>query len=126
MIDDVINLMIENDQLSSEELEKINSTLNTKKSKTLTLEEELKKELGEDYEDIINNIDIDIDNTDIKLVDKNTHKKSFIKVTSMVEDDNDIKPKKKITIKTEKNNDKEDNKKSGIVSDDIKNKYKNR
>ena len=62
MIDDVINTLIENDELTNDEINKINSeikTYNKKSSKIDRLEDELRKELGDDYEDIINNIDID-------------------------------------------------------------------
>jgi hypothetical protein len=61
MIDDVINTLIENDELTNDEINKINSeikTYNKKSSKIDRLEDELRKELGDDYEDIINNIDI--------------------------------------------------------------------
>ncbi len=129
MIDDVLNLMIENDQLSQEELNKLETELKSSKksSKSLSLEEELRNELGDDYEDIINSIDVE-------PVKKEKEKKSFIKVTSesdvKVDVKEEIKPKKKIKVKTEKHNnsdsDEEVQKPTGAVSEDIKNKYKNR
>jgi len=134
MIDDVLNLMIENDQLSQEELNKLNDELKSKKlSKSLSLEDELRKELGDDYEDIINNIDInDIDDIDINKVSNKIDKtnkserKSFIKISSETEQI-DLKPKKKITVKTEKNTTEElEKQKTGTISEDIRNKYKNR
>ena len=131
MIDDVISLMIENDQLSAEELERVNLfELNkSKKSKTLTLEEELRNELGDNYEEIINSViddDKDYDKEDDKDITnrKSLKKPSFIKVTSNVTTQiAELKPRKKITVKTEKHNIYE---KVGNVSEDIKNKYKNR
>ena len=157
MIDDVINNLIENDQLTSEEIEKLSSELNvTKKSSKIdNVEDELRKELGDDFEEIIDNIDIDnlddLDNlTDLisgELDKKKKVKSSGIKISSSksskskVDIDNepeeDLKPKKKITVKTIKNNteeikediredNKEDNKVNASVSIDIKNKYKNR
>lgn len=149
MIDDVLNLMIENDQLSQEELNKLDEELKSKKtSKSLSLEDELRKELGDDYEDIINNIDVDdiddIDNIDInKVLNKSnksnklnkiekSEKKSFIKISSETEQ-TELKPKKKITVKTEKIEKTEkteitesEKQKTGTISEDIKNKYKNR
>jgi len=134
MIDDVLNLMIENDQLSQEELNKLNDELKSKKlSKSLSLEDELRKELGDDYEDIINNIDINnIDDIDINKVSNKIDKtnkserKSFIKISSETEQI-DLKPKKKITVKTEKNTTEElEKQKTGTISEDIRNKYKNR
>ncbi len=145
MIDDVINNLIENDQLTSEEIEKLSSELNVSKksSKIENLEDELKKELGEDFEDIINNIDIDdldnLDNlTDLisgELDKKKKIKSSGIKISSSKvsknnsndDSEEELKPKKKITVKTIKNNDdKEEIKINASVTNDIKNKYKNR
>ena len=151
MIDDVLNLMIENDQLSQEELNKLNDELKSKKSsKSLSLEDELKKELGDDYEDIINNIDIDEleDSDDLEKLERlekksnkkdKKDKKSFIKVSTLTETETEeieLKPKKKIRVKTEKNITNEsiestestetEKQKTGTVSEDIKNKYKNR
>jgi hypothetical protein len=141
MIDDVLNLMIENDQLSQDELNKLNDELNDdlkskKLSKSISIEDELRKELGDDYEDIINNIDVndidDIDDIDdnnkSNKSDKsaNSEKKSFIKVSSK-KDQIELKPKKKITVKTEKNTIEEPEKqKTGTISEDIRNKYKTR
>jgi hypothetical protein len=149
MIDDVINNLIENDQLTSEEIEKLNSELSVtkKSSKIENLEDELRKELGDDFDEIIDNIDIDdlddLDNlTDlisgeldkkkrvksgnIKMTSTNTSsKKSKVEEIEVIEEE--LKPKKKITVKTIKNNvDKEENKINASVSIDIKNKYKNR
>ena len=51
MIDDFISTLIENDQLTQEEVEKYISDNTTKKSsKIVSIEDELKKELGDDYE----------------------------------------------------------------------------
>ena len=132
LIDDVISTLIENDQLTVEELDKLNSTINKKSSKYNNIEDELRKELGDDYEDIINSIDIEDD----YKVDKK--KQNRIKSTKIKEhsesSEEELKPRKKITVKTIKNNnednkDKDNNnndKKIGTVSEDIKNKYKNR
>ncbi len=142
MIDDVISNLIENDQLTAEELEKINSEIKlSKPSKIENLEDEIRKELGDDFDIIMDNIDV---------TDKNDNKKSKIKVSKNKNDDDDndhkikqelrpeIRPKKKITvttttIKQNKNNSDSDDdvintpvKKTASVSDDIKNKYKNR
>lgn len=123
MIDDVINNLIENDQLTTEEIEKLSSELNVSKksSKIENLEDELRKELGDDFEAIIDNIDIDniddLDNlTDLisgELDKKKKVKSSGIKISSssskstkskvdIVESQEDLKPKKKITVKTVK------------------------
>jgi len=167
MIDDVINNLIENDQLTVEEIEKLSSELNVSKkpSKIDNLEDELRKELGDDFEDIIDNIDIDnlddLDNiTDLisgELDKKKKIKSSGIKISTSSskptkskvdikvdiddEPEEDLKPKKKITVKTIKNNKddmkddmkddikyeiKDDNKLNATVTNDIKNKYKNR
>lgn len=141
LIDDVISTLIENDQLTTEELEKLNTKINKKSSKYNNIEDELRKELGDDYDSIINNIDIDIDDNKSDKVYKkkqNRIKSTNIKVKEQSESsEEELKPKKKITVKTIKNNnDNNDNyndnendkleKKIGMVSEDIKNKYKNR
>lgn len=149
MIDDVINTLIENDELTKEEIDKINTELksyNKKSSKVYKLEDELRKELGDNYEDIINNIDTDEssdtsseDNRKTKSKSKSRKReekrketrekeekeekkekseKKMIKVTTIDDD----KPKKKITVKTIKSDDNIDTK----VTDDIRDKYKNR
>jgi len=148
MIDDVISTLIENDQLTNDEIEKLNKELNnTKKtSKIDNVEDELRKELGDDFDEIIESIDIsDIDNLDnlTQLIDNELYKKkttriksssankSIIKTTKTIlykenqEEQEDLKPKKKITVKTIKNNE-EIEKINASVSNDIKNKYKNR
>jgi Tfp pilus assembly major pilin PilA len=137
MIDDVINMMIENDQLDPEEIEKLNKEIssNKKLNKIENLEDELRKELGDDFENIIDNIDIDnidIDNIDIDNIDENIlseiildKSEKKIRITSTKTTNDDELPKKKITVKTIKNEDNDD-KKQGTVSDDIRNKYKNR
>jgi len=86
MIDDVINTLIENDELTNDEIDKINKELksynkkSTKVDKLDNLEDELRKELGDDYEDIINNIDIDeLSNSDS---DDNIQSKSKSKAKS--------------------------------------------
>jgi hypothetical protein len=150
IIDDVINTLIENDELTKEEIDKINTELKSYNKKSLSkvdkLEDELRKELGDDYEDIINNIDIDKisdsdsdDNRKSKLKNKKSRDKKdrenreekperkSIKVTTI---DDDVKPKKKITVKTikseEKSDEKIDDNINTKVGEDIREKYKNR
>lgn len=119
MIDDVINAMIENDQLSETELNKINDELKStkKSSKNLSVEDELRKELGDDFESIMESINVDNIDEVSEIIEKKT-KKSFIKVSSDKEEKNDTK--KKISVTSEKAE------KKGTIHEDLKNKYKNR
>ncbi len=142
MIDDVITNLIENDQLTTEELDKINSEIKIKKpSKIENLEDELRKELGDDFDVIMENIDIkpDIirqDDKKSKIKVETSDTKPRIKVSSASSDNDnssDLKPKKRIvvkssTIKKDDNNDdtKDNTKETTNINSDLKNKYKNR
>jgi hypothetical protein len=142
MIDDVITNLIENDQLTAEELDKINSEIKIKKpSKIENLEDELRKELGDDFDVIMDNIDVkpDINRHDdkkSKIKVETSDSKPRIKVSSLSSDNDnsgDLKPKKRIvvkssTIKKEDNNDdnKDNTKETTNLNSDLKNKYKNR
>lgn len=156
MIDDVINTLIENDELTTDEINKINSeikTYNKKSSKIDRLEDELRKELGDDYEDIINNIDIDElnesdsdDNIKSKSklksklksnknsrqeeIEEKKSERKMIKVTTIkdkddIKSEDDIKPKKKITVKTIKSQENNEEINEEKINE-IKEKYKNR
>jgi len=148
MIDDIISTLIENDELTKDEIDKLNKEINTfdktnkKSSKIDNLEEELRKELGDDFEDIINNITIDSDddiNDDIND-DKNEKTKKKINVSSSkikiknVDDINlksskeDEKPKKKIKVKTIQNEqiEKQEETETIKTNDSLRDKYKNR
>jgi hypothetical protein len=129
MIDDVISTLIENDELTKEEIEKINKEIEeeTKKSKKSSkldnIEYELRKELGEDYEDIIDSIIVDSDEEQVNKSKSKTKSISVKTVKEKTEDANlksptenflpqkksaplySEKPKKKIKVKTIKNND---------------------
>ena len=146
MIDDVINKLIESDELTKEEIDKINNEIqshNKKSSKINKLEDELRKELGDDYDDIINNIDIEElesdDENEYKTKQKRNKKdknRKEIEEKDEIDDRkyrknkvDDEKPKKKISIKTTTiiNNDSiENNNIDTKVSNDIREKYKNR
>jgi len=154
MIDDVINTLIENDELTNDEIDKINKELksynkkSTKVDKLDNLEDELRKELGDDYEDIINNIDIDeLSNSDsddniqskskAKLKSNKSSKeeerkseRKIIKVTTIkdkddIKSEDDIKPKKKITVKTTKSQEINEEINEEKINE-IKERYKNR
>lgn len=129
MIDEMIDILVENDDLTKDEIDKLNSTLNstlsTNKSSSTdieNIEDELRRELGDDFDEIMDSIDISKD------------KKKSIKVKTI---STDVEPekkilKKRITVKTvtvtndKQENDKKENVINATVSEDIKNKYKNR
>jgi hypothetical protein len=126
MIDDMIDILVENDELTKDEIDKLNSTLNSsnKNDKIENIDDELRRELGDDFDEIMNSIDVQ-------------EKKKSIKVKTIQNDEEpQVKKelKKRITVKTATNDknkqDKQDNVNENIidasVSDDIKNKYKNR
>jgi hypothetical protein len=114
MIDDIISTLIENDELTKDEIDKLNKEINTfdknnkKSSKIDNLEEELRKELGDDFEDIINNITIDsdddiIDNKNEKMKKKINVSTSKIEIKNIDNTPFSEKPKKKIKVKTIQN-----------------------
>jgi len=79
MIDDVINTLIENDELSKEEIEKLNEELkisNKKSTKPDKMENDLRRELGDEYDEIMENIDISELNKKSKNANKSKHKKT--------------------------------------------------
>jgi len=137
MIDDFISTLIENDQLTQEEVENFTKENTTKKSSKIeSIEDELRKELGNDFEEIIENIDIDdIKESDIVQLLSGEKKQSRIKIskseTNELNTNQENTPKKKIKIQTIKNEDNNNTSnikstKINTVGEDIKNKYKNR
>jgi len=142
MIDDVISALVENDELTKEEIDKINkeiedettTKINKKSSKLNKLEEELREELGEDYEDIIDNILVDSEQSDNdnqeKKKDKSKNNKVSVKTITKVEEI----PKKKIKVKTiqhkenlsDNDNLNEKNEKNINTTENLKDKYRNR
>lgn len=156
MIDDIISTLIENDELTKDEIDKLNKEINTfdknnkKSSKIDNLEEELRKELGDDFEDIITNIIIDsdddiIDNKnekikkkinvstskiEIKNADDTNLKSSKEDILSEKKNSNfsDEKPKKKIKVKTIQNEQIENQEETETIktNDSLRDKYKNR
>jgi hypothetical protein len=126
MIDDVISTLIENDELTREEIDKINKEIeketgkSKKSSKLDNIADELRKELGEDYEDIIDSIIVDSDEEQTnksKTKSKSKSKSKTISVKTVKDKTEDFlpqkksstlyseTPKKKIKVKTIKNND---------------------
>jgi hypothetical protein len=115
MLDQIIDMLVEQDDLSKEEIDKLNNDLKSNKTKQFKdLEEELKEELGDDFDEIINSIEIS----------EKSEKSSRIK-TKDSKIDNKIErktPRKKITIKTSIIN----NSEQDTEIDELKQFYKNR
>ena len=148
MIDDVISTLIENDELTKDEIEKINKEIeeettkrtNKKSNSKLTkLEEELREELGDDYDDIINSIIIDDDKSDYDYkrdLKKNNKNKTNKKIENVSKERIELVPKKKIKVKTIIHKDNSSDDKSDDNSTDnnniinntenLKDKYRNR
>jgi hypothetical protein len=120
MLDQLIDMLVEGEDLSKEESDKINEQLQEsrkKKPKVKDLEDELREELGDDFEDIIDAIELDKSKNDVS-------KKVRIKTSSKIE--NTVKiPRKKIHVKTSiiQNIEKESN---NTEIDELKDFYKNR
>ncbi len=141
MIDDVISTLIENDELTKEEIDKINKEIEEEtgsKSKKLekiyNIEDELRKELGDDYDDILENL---LDSDDEKKSKSKTKIKSYTDKTDKTDKTEKVEKvektlKKKIKVKTIKNDDTEgdknedNNTKNTENLEDIKDKYRNR
>ena len=122
MLDQIIDMLVEGEDLSKEETDKLNEQLQEsrkKKTKVKDLEEELREELGDDFEDIIDAIEVD-DKTNSKSTDKKVRIKSS-NISSIIEPKT---PRKKITVKTSiiQNTDKE----VTTEVDELKEFYKNR
>jgi hypothetical protein len=124
MIDEMIDILVENDDLTKDEIDKLNTTLTQKNSSNQieSLEDELRKELGDDFDEIMESIEVS---------GKDTKKSNRIKIsTETVSDEPKKTLKKRITVKTISENTENTNNYTNVidasVSEDIKNKYKNR
>jgi hypothetical protein len=121
-IDEILNSLVENDILDSKDIEKLDRELNeedTKKLDVRNIEDELREELGEDFDEIMRQLESDDSDEEEKPLP--SKKKILVKT-----EQKDEKPsKKKITVKsTSKNPSKSEN--VVVTDDDIKSKYKNR
>ena len=121
MLDQIIDMLVEGEDLSKEDSDMLNEQLKEsrkKKTKVKDLEDELREELGDDFDEIIDAIEIDKDNKD------NKDKKVRIK-TSTTKTDSSVKtPRKKISVKTSIIQNKEEEVNTEI--DELKDFYKNR
>jgi len=117
-IDEILNTLIETEVLTDRDIIKLNKELEEEdntENEIRDIEDELREELGEDFDDIMNQLDSDSENSEIE--EKPKKKKITIK--------SEEKPKKKFTVKSiSKESIKEIDKNSS--TDDLKNKYKNR
>ncbi len=114
MIDDVINTLIENDELTKEEIDKINNELksvNKKLSKSESVEDELRKELGDDYEEIMKNIDINGFNK-LEQKDKKYNSNKSIKNNKKYDTETESETESELESENNKEEDKQNIKKS--------------
>lgn len=143
-IDDILNSLVENDILDSKDIEKLNIELNeedTKKIGIRDIEDELREELGDDFDEIMKQLESDESyasdsSEDDKPKRQKTPQKKIlpkkISVKTEIKEQIEEKPtKKKITVKsTNKNPSKSKTElvenDNTTIDDDIKNKYKNR
>ncbi len=132
MLDQLIDMLVEGEDLSKEESDILNEQLKEsrkKKTKVKDLEDELREELGDDFDEIIDAIEVDKDNKDNKNNDyrdnrdnKSDNKKVRIKTSTSTTDSSVKTPRKKISVKTSIIQNVEENKEI----DELKDFYKNR
>jgi hypothetical protein len=115
MLEQIIDMLVEDGELTSDETDKLNKELHKSKKtgKVKNLEDELREELGEDFEDIIEAIELENDTVSTNITPR--IKTSVVKT-----------PRKKITIKTTVIKQELNSEITAEVSDDVKEFYKNR
>ena len=153
MLDEIIDILVEQEELSKEEVDALNNkleevnkvklsdNLNNNKESIITndkytendLERELRREFGDDYDDIMKALDDDDtdtknneDNKDIKITSKvKITSKSIIKNKPTITSKNIIKPKENNSIE-DKEEKSSNSSFSGEISTSLKDLYKNR
>lgn len=120
MLDQIIDMLIEQDELSKDEIDKLNSELKSNKPKEFKdLEEEFRYELGDDYEEIMEAIEL-VEESKPKIrtkTNESTYSSSIERKT----------PRKKITVKTSIiNNTDNKNIEDNAENNELKDFYKNR
>jgi len=120
MIEELIDTLVEHNEISKEEVEELNKELSKNKQAEIEdLHSQLKRELGDDYDKIMNSIDVNEDKNDTESV--------VNKVTKKIS----IPARKKITVKASSNNPIEekktdDNETNNDTNNDLLEYYKNR
>ena len=128
MLEQIIDMLVEDNDLTVEQTDSLDKELHKSKKKreVMNLEDELREELGEDFDDIIDAIDVENDTSSNKNKDKDKDndkdKKVRIKTTVVKA------PRKKITVKTTiiKQETQVTSEITAEVTDDVKDFYKNR
>ena len=116
MLEQIIDMLVEDDELTSEQSDKLNKELHKtkKKGEIKNLEDELREELGDDFDDVIDAIELENDK------EHETNKKQRVKTTIVKA------PRKKITVKTTVIKPEPTSEVIAEVTDDVKEFYKNR
>jgi hypothetical protein len=132
MLDQIIDMLVEQDDLSKEEINKLNEELHKEKTKDFKyVEDELRDELGDDYDDIMDAIEVSQrkenkrDKRDREIINDEIieEKKPRIK-TKTIEAKT---PRKKITVKTSLiNQETKQDETANAENDELKEFYKNR
>jgi hypothetical protein len=116
MLEQIIDMLVEDDELTSEQTDKLNKELHKtkKKGEIKNLEDELREELGDDFDDVIDAIELENDK------EHEPNKKQRVKTTIVKA------PRKKITVKTTVIKPEPTSEVIAEVTDDVKEFYKNR
>ncbi len=132
MLDQIIDMLVEQDDLSKEEIDKLNEELHKDKPKEFKdLEDELRDELGDDYDDVMEAIEV----SETKERKKERKNKNIEADVDIEERKPRIKtktieaktPRKKITVKTSLINQETNQGESvNAENDELKEFYKNR
>ena len=124
MLDQIIDMIVEKEDLSTEEVELLNKQLKEVKNKKNTeynLDKELRDELGDDYDEIMNAIEITESKPKIKskITSKTNSKTSSTELNTKI-------PRKKISVKTTIITPETEAEAETEVDNDLKEFYKNR
>jgi hypothetical protein len=131
MLDQIIDMLVEQEDLSKDEIDKLNSQLKStstsnKPNEFKDLEEELRDELGDDYEEIMEAIEL-VEESNLKSKDKMARFKTKTIETNLSKSSGERKiPRKKITVKTSiiNNEENRDNAENGELKEFYKNRKK--
>jgi hypothetical protein len=130
MLDQIIDMLVEQEDLSKDELDKLNTQLkltSNKPNEFKDLEEELRDELGDDYEEIMEAIEL-VEETNLKSNLKSKDKMARFKTKTIETKSSSERkiPRKKITVKTSiiNNEDNRDNVENGELKEFYKNRKK--
>ena len=108
MVEELIDSLVEQNELTKEQVEELNKELNNNKDAIIEdLHSELKKELGDDYEKVMNAIEVDEDDDDKVKKDRNKRKDKDVEKEKTKDKDVEKEKTKDKDVEKEKTKDKD-------------------